>query len=141
MNTCRQNKWEYIIRYKDGSIPSIAKEYEAIPEKKTTRNTEFVNEIDYNGKPVNMLKYHEENVVKGEMNIKRFQWLTNLKVTKSNAEKIAKTGRKRWKIENEGFNRQKNWQGDITYACSWNEQALKNHYLLMKISDMIKQLY
>ena len=24
--------------------------------------------------------------------------------------------KKRWKIEKEGFNSQKNWQGDITYA-------------------------
>ena len=58
-----------------------------------------------------------------------------------NAEKIAETGRKRWKIENEGFNRQKNWQGDITHACSWDANALKNHYLMTQISDMVKQLY
>lgn len=52
-----------------------------------------------------------------------------------------KTGRKRWKIENEGFNRQKNWQGDITHVCCFNQNAMKNHYLMMQISDMIKQLY
>lgn len=33
-------------------------------------------------------------------------------------KKLWGAGRKRWKIENEGFNRQKNWQGDITHACS-----------------------
>jgi hypothetical protein len=54
---------------------------------------------------------------------------------------MAAAGRKCWKIENEGFNRQKNWQGDITYACSWNIQAMKNHYLMLQISDTIKQLY
>ncbi|OIZ62590.1 hypothetical protein BLA28_19485 [Eisenbergiella tayi] len=67
--------------------------------------------------------------------------MTSIKITSKNAEKIAATGRKRWKIENEGFNRQKNWQGDITHACSWNDNALKNHYLMLQISDMIKQLY
>ena len=40
-----------------------------------------------------------------------------------------------------GFNRQKNWQADITHACSWNEWALKNHYLMQQISDFMKQLY
>ncbi len=50
-------------------------------------------------------------------------------------------GRKRWKIENEGFNRQKNWQGDITHACSHDATAMKNHYLMTQISDMVKQLY
>lgn len=28
----------------------------------------------------------------------------------SNAKKIVKAGRNRWKIENQGFNRQKHWQ-------------------------------
>ena len=54
---------------------------------------------------------------------------------------MAEAGRKRWKIENEGFNRQKNWQGDITHACSWNDQSQKNHYLMEQISDFMTQLY
>jgi hypothetical protein len=88
-----------------------------------------------------MLKYWEEKIIKGKIVRTEFQWLTSFKITKKNAEKLAKVGRKRWKIENEGFNRQKKWQGDITHACSWNEQAMKNHYLMMQLSDMIKQLY
>ena len=47
----------------------------------------------------------------------------------------------RWKIENQGFNRQKHWQGNIEHACSWNEQAQMNHYLMEQIADFIKQLY
>ena len=104
-------------------------------------HAEYVNEIDYKGKQVNMLRFYEEKKVKGKAVRTEFQWLTNLRITKRNAEKIASTGRKRWKIENEGFNRQKNWQGDITHACSWNANAMKNHYLMIQISDMIKQLY
>lgn len=141
MTTCRKNKWDFIIRYKAGSIPSIANEYEAIPEKEISGHAEYVNGIDYNGKPVNMLKYWEEKIIKGKIVRTEFQWLTSFEITKKNAEKLAEVGRKRWKIENEGFNRQKNWQGDITHACSWNEQAMKNHYLMMQLSDMIKQLY
>lgn len=38
-------------------------------------------------------------------------------------EKIAGAGRKRRKIENEGFNRQKNRQGDITHACGHDATA------------------
>ncbi len=33
MDICRDNKWEFIIRYKTGSIPSITEEYEKIPGK------------------------------------------------------------------------------------------------------------
>ncbi|MFA9377559.1 MAG: hypothetical protein ACERKZ_12485 [Lachnotalea sp.] len=32
MNVCRENNWDFIFRYKTGSIPSIAAEYEAIPD-------------------------------------------------------------------------------------------------------------
>ena len=88
-----------------------------------------------------MLRFWEEKTIKGKVIRTEFQWLTNIRITIKNAKKIASAGRKRWKIENEGFNRQKNWQGDITHACSWDSNAMKNHYLMMQISDMIKQLY
>ena len=141
MDICRDNKWDFIIRYKSGSIPGIMEEYENIPEKGTAGHAEFVNDIDYKGKPVNMLRYWEDRIERGETVRKEFQWLTNIRITEKNAEKIAAAGRKRWKIENEGFNRQKNWQGDITHACSHNANAMKNHYLMTQIADMVKQLY
>lgn len=141
MDICRRNQWEYIIRYKSGSIPGIAEEYENIPEKETEGHAEFINDIDYNGELVNVLRYYEEKIVKGESVRTEFQWLTSIRITKKKAKKIADTGRKRWKIENEGFNRQKNWQGDITHPCSHNANAMKNHYLMMQIADMVKQLY
>ena len=141
MDICRGNGWEYIIRYKTGSIPSITEEYERIPGKETAGHAEFINGIDYNGKAVNVLRFREEKIMEGEAVWTEFQWLTSIRITKNNAEKVAETGRKRWKIENEGFNRQKNWQGDITHACSWDATAMKNHYLMTQISDMVKQLY
>lgn len=141
MEICRDNHWDFIIRYKTGSIPSITEEYEKIPEKGTSGHAEFINDIDYNGKRVNMLRFWEEKISKGEIVRTEFQWLTSIRITKKNAEKMASAGRKRWKIENEGFNRQKNWQGDITHACSWNATAMKNHYLMVQIADMVKQLY
>lgn len=45
-----------------------------------------------------------------------FQWISSLRITQKNAEKIAATGRKRWKIENEGFNRLEELAGRY-YAC------------------------
>ena len=54
-----------------------------------------------------------------------FQWLTDIRITRNNAEKIAGAGRKHWKIENEGFNRQKNWHGYITHACNHGATAMK----------------
>mgnify|MGYP001060231934 CR=1 FL=1 len=141
MDLCRGNGWEFIIRYKAGSIPCIEEEYEKIPEKETAGHSEFINDIDYNGELVNVLRYYEDKTVKGETVRTEFQWLTNIRIRKKNAEKMAGAGRKRWKIENEGFNRQKNWQGDITHPCSHNANAMKSHYLMTQIADMVKQLY
>lgn len=156
MGLCREYGWDYIIRFKDGSIPSVASEYKDIPEKGRAGNAEYVNGIDYNGNKVNLLKYKERQVHyqedrrcrngkpktrKPEIREVDFQWITNIEITDKNAGKLAAAGRIRWKVENEGFNRQKNWQGDITHACSWNDRAQKNHYLMMQISDAMKQLY
>lgn len=50
-------------------------------------------------------------------------------------------GRGRWKIENEGFNNQKNGIYDIEHLNSRNSAAMKNHYLLVRIADIIMQIY
>ena len=78
---------------------------------------------------------------KGVEVITDYAWITSIEITNRNAEKLVKAGRNRWKIENQGFNRQKRWQGDIEHACSFHEKAQKNHYLMHQISDFIKQLY
>lgn len=138
MDFCKGYGWDYLLRFKDGSIPSIAEEYEAIPEKGRTGRAEFVNGIDYKGHPVNVLRYEERKEKKGTASVTAFQWITSLNITEKNAEKMAECGRLRWKIENEGFNRQKNWRGDITHACSFHANALKNHYLIYQIADFIR---
>ena len=50
-------------------------------------------------------------------------------------------GRERWKIENEGFNNQKNRIYGIRHLNSRNRTATKNHYLLTQVADIIMQLY
>jgi Transposase DDE domain. len=141
INKCKEYNWDYIIRYKKGSAPSIAEEYDAIPEKETCQNAEFINDIIYKDSTVNVLKYKETKIKKGKEITTTFEWITSFKITNKNAEKLANAGRKRWKIENQGFNRQKQWQGNIEHACSYNANAQKCHYLMEQIVDFIKQLY
>lgn len=143
IQTCTDNGWDYIVRYKEGCAPSIAREYQALPEKeKIGSEIEYQNEILFQSTDVNLIYYREKKVqAGGKEKITEFAWITNIPITKSNAKKIVKAGRNRWKIENQGFNRQKHWQGNIEHAYSWNEQAQKNHYLMEQIADFIKQLY
>ena len=141
MKICKEYGWDYIIRYKEGCAKSIEQEYEAIPEKECVGKIEFVNDIVYKADTVNMLKYQETKIRNGKEVTTKFQWITSFKITKTNAKKIVVAGRNRWKIENQGFNRQKRWQGNLEHACSHNERAQKNHYIMEQIADFMKQLY
>ena len=60
---------------------------------------------------------------------------------KKNTEEMIKTARGRWKIENEGFNNQKNGIYRIEHLNSKNPNAMKNHYLLTQMSDILMQIY
>lgn len=42
---------------------------------------------------------------------------------------------KRWKIDNQGFNHQKTKLYHIEHVNSYHYTAMKNHYLLVQISD------
>ena len=142
LQICKEYHWDYIIRYKEGSASSIAKEYGALPEKETIgTDIEYQNKIMFNEFDVNLIYYREKRIIKGKEKETEFAWITSIEITKSNAKKIVNAGRNRWKIENQGFNRQKHWQGNIEHACSFNERAQKNHYLLEQIADFMKQLY
>ncbi len=66
--------------------------------------------------------------------------MTNLRVKRDNIIPIAKGGRLRWKIENEGFKVQKNRGFNLEHSYSQKERAIKNFYLLLQIAYLISQL-
>jgi hypothetical protein len=155
---CKQNKWEFLIHYKEGSIPILAEEYREIkgmgeneeetdkieeiyrrkPNVQTVHKMKWVNDLDYQGHIVAVM---ELEIKKEGKKWKTFQWVTSLRVTPRHASKFAETGRKRWLVENEGFNIQKNIRYFITHANSLNYNAMKNHYLLTQLADVLLQLY
>lgn len=46
LRICKANRWDYIIRYKEGCALLIRREYEPIPENKAVK-AEYVNEVVY----------------------------------------------------------------------------------------------
>ena len=159
----RDNGWHFLIRYKDGSIPSVAEEYRSIcglggsdgldetiareyPRKGRVNkklHMEWVSEIDYRGYSLTLLALEIEETEEktGKTKTLTFQWLTDLTVTFRNAGEFANAGRGRWCIENQGFNIQKNVRYDIQHANSLDYNAMKCHYLLTQIADILLQLY
>ena len=88
---------------------------------------------------MNVFEYEYEGKDKNQKTT--FRWITNLEINKRNLEELIQAGRWRWKIENEGFNNQKNGLYRIEHLNSRNSNAMKNHYLITQIADILMQLY
>lgn len=137
---CKENKWKYIFTLKEGRTKSLWTEFGELKKLEYNNNNKgctWVNEIEYKENIVNVL---EANLIEEEKE-KKFTFITNIPITKNNAQKILYGGRSRWKIENEGFNNQKNIKNNIEHLCSQDYIAMKNHYLLVQLADMIRQLF
>ena len=137
---CKNNNWKYIFTFKEGRTKSIWLEFEELRKIENNSNTNgytWVNEIEYKENIVNVL----EAILIEKEKEKKFTFITNISITKNNAKKILYGGRSRWKIENEGFNNQKNIKNNIEHLCSRNYNAMKNHYLLVQIADILRQLF
>lgn len=137
---CEQNNWKYIFRLKEGRLKNITTEFQAIKSLEKTKKDDkpfWVNHMSFNDKNVHLL----EAVVEAKGKKQQLLFITNNKITERNVDKLILAGRNRWKIENEGFNHQKNGWHHIEHVNCHNYQAMKNHYLLVQIADIIVQLY
>jgi len=147
MDIAKEYGWKYITVFKEGSMPDRYDEFKRL-EKLSPENTledspggvsqkySWVKGIFHRGNYFDVIKLIEKAPDKKT----RFVFMTNLDVRKDNIVKIAKGGRLRWKIENEGFNVQKNRGFNLKHPYSQNETAMKNLYLLLQIAYIISQL-
>ena len=141
---CEEKKWKFLLRYKEGSIPSVYQEYLSLKplqsnlqEEETTRGKvwyDYVKDINYEGCLVNLIEYGESGKAYP------FYFLTNLPVSKRNVKAMASWGRRRWAIENRGFNAQKRHGFNLEHLYSKNYNGFKCHYFLIQIGHMISQI-
>ncbi len=144
ITTCEKNKWQYILRLKEDRLRLLGEEIKGL-EKAETKEIEdkkvrYWNDVKYGEvefeKQANVLKYYEKKKEK----VTEFMWITSFKITERNKEELVYYGRQRWKIENEGFNMQKNGTFDIEHAYSKNYNAMKAHYFFIQFAHTIRQL-
>lgn len=137
IDICKKNGWKYIIRFKEGAIPTLYKEFKTVVERENESkkaNYEYVTNLEYKEEKINIIKH-----IDTEKDIE-YVYITDLAITNKNIEATINIGRKRWKIENEGFNVQKNGTFDIGHLYSKNSTAIKVHYLLIQIAHIIRQM-
>lgn len=150
MGLCRKKGWRYVFTQKDTRQKQVSEAYHWILEGECSevknigkeRGTgRYANDVGITAGKKEKMNVYEYCYEKPEGKEIRFQWLTDIRLTERNLEEMIACGRGRWKIENEGFNSQKNGIYDIEHLNSRNSNAMKNHYLLTQIADTIMQLY
>jgi hypothetical protein len=141
---CKKNNWRYIIRFKDGSISTVAKDFHALKNMEPkqvwsqtqgsiSKTYRYVTNIPYQSHELNITECVQSDIKHP------FVFITDLPISKRSCEQIIAVGRSRWKIENEGFNEQKNHGLGLEHMFSENYTAMKNHYFLIQIGHMIAQ--
>ena len=113
---------------------------------KITRNYTYVNDLYHDLHKLSIAELIETSKIVNKKNEKVekvvvFRYISSLEITDKNIKIIIEIGIKRLKIENEGFNTQKNHGYYIHHLKSKNVNAMKNHYLLIQIAHIIRQLY
>ncbi len=162
MGICEDNGWKYIITLQDGSLPALQ---DCLNDDPPTHRNSFVHHpaaIEGQSKNIAIKQeyYWVEDMVHKKHTLhylrcketvnnqktnktttQNFVRITNLPVGKSTIKLLSKAGRLRWKIENEGFNEEKNHGYNMEHLYSRKSfNALQNYYQCMLIAHLINQL-
>lgn len=147
--------WSFVATFKEGRTPALWRDYQELlalcPENTLSRTWgdgrvqqfRWVNQLSYQDSEgrswsLDALECRERQANGAEH---YFAWLTGLPVGHKTVEEIAqKGGRYRWKIENEGFNRQKNSELKLQHVYSTDPEKWKSYYLLLQIAFLLTQL-
>lgn len=159
---CREFGWKFMVVLKDGSLPTVNQEFECLcalqPENRLTYEWldgktrvkqcfRWVNGIEYTDTEktehtVDVIECMEtRKEATGAVTTKKHKWVTNMRVSRRNVIELANQGgRLRWKVENEGFNVQKNGGYGLTHEYSKNDNSSKIFHILMQIAHLLMQL-
>ncbi len=153
---CRKNQWGFIITLKDGSLKTFNTEVgllKAMAQKRsvyrtnknfrTTLDYTFLNDIEYNGHNYSWILCNEKvsHIKTKHEKTQQFAYITNIPQSADKVVATADNGRMRWKIENQGFNSQKNHGYELEHKYSRvSYQAMQNYYQILQIAHMINQL-
>ena len=152
----QNNGWDFILNVKPSSHKILFKLFEARKERNqlkehtykegnSTHHFYWMNNVTLNGQGnirVNFL-YYEQHLANGK--VKRFSWVTSLKIRKTNVDQIMRGGRCRWKIENEQFNTLKNqgYHFEHNYGHGYNHlcNVMAHLMLLAFLVDQMVQAF
>lgn len=166
MQTCQTNGWSYVVVLKDDNLKTLQEDITDTENKyrhsmecyriQAKGKTHIMQQFQWIDSPLchsthtvywlrckeTITRYDKDNqLLEKQDKPTNFVWLTNLKITSANVRELAQTGRDRWKIENEGFNIQKN--GGYALGHKYSRKSFtsyKNYYQCMQVAHLINQL-
>ena len=147
--------WSFVVTFKEGRTKALWQEYRALLRAcpRNVLRREWADRPAQEFRWVNQLAYEDSEGRAWKLNAlectetaadgtkQYFAWLTPLPVGQRTVEEVAqKGGRDRWKVENEGFNRQKNSGLNLGHVYSVDPEKGKSYYLLLQIAFVRVQL-
>jgi hypothetical protein len=158
---CQQYHWHYCIVLQEEDLPSVHQEFAALapltpdqrlrvrtgPQAQIQQRFRWVNQISYRDSQqrdhtLSVLACRETKPTPaGSLETTQFLWVTDLTLTQNSVREVAdNAGRIRWKIENEGFNVQKNGGFALEHAYSQDVIAAQVFYFLLQMAHLLFQL-
>jgi hypothetical protein len=164
---CRDYDWKYLIVLREDDLPNLHRSFAAVlphlPDQhkqvdfsqvQAQKRSEWVQQeyrwaegLHYTDSQkrvhwLNLIECQETRTdTRGQLTLIRYKWITNFSLTSRNVDRLANQGgRLRWKIENEGFNVQKNSDLNLEHPYSQHPTARKVFYLLLQLAHLIFQL-
>jgi hypothetical protein len=151
---CEELGWDFLITLKDKKLPTVTVQlpagggmwsgtrtvFAAIKgqAEKGTHRVCWKTPVAYHRETYHVIDLTETTA--GGVVTYHNTWITNLKPNQSNALSLALHGRLRWKIENEGFNTQKNGGYEMEHGYGLGGNAWKNYYLLLQVAQLLNNL-
>lgn len=162
MDKIKNSGWEYIIVWKDGKLKTVHEQLGDLRVEGQVERVERQEIHNHKSKTDHQYEYSHKSLIHKEhefyyikhglqtsqvgevksIDNKQFIFISSIAPSKANIKELTEAGRMRWKIENEGFNTQKNqgWKLHHKYVRK-NFRGIRNYYICMQIAHIIDQLF
>ena len=155
VSVCEQNDWSYALTFKPGRTPALWADFQGVLKLSaenrlalklpdgTRQLFRWANDLSYTDSQDRMHLVHAllcEETVDGKT--QTYSWITDKRLCAQNVASIAThAGRVRFKIENQGFNLQKNSGLNLEHAYSIGVDTMKSFYYLLQIAHLFMQMF
>jgi len=165
LRTCQQNNWQYMITLKEGSMPAVYQEAQALMALEPTQQQQvqwgertqsytWANDIEYGYGQYERHKmllhvvicheaWNQEHPRTGQADERikvRYAWLSSQRITPANVfDLCTHVARYRWQIENNILTeKHRGYAMEHNFSDNW--QAMIGFHLLMNLAQCLNQL-